>query len=164
MVITNIATASEFLADGWSTESVSRIVRTARTRQEKNERERAEHVHYSHIHDEVTIPDSFTVTGQGLEEDEHLPEDTTAQDDQEDETEQSSPDSLQTRRQISKIQGHPSNRGLCSWIFAEKVESDGTRLEVTPLEAPWRNGKTERAGRDLQDDTRRPRSTDVEGF
>ena len=36
-------------------------------------------------------------------------------------------------------------RNLCSGIFANKVESDGTRLEVTPLEAPWRTGKTERA-------------------
>ena len=34
-------------------------------------------------------------------------------------------------------------RSLCSGIFADKVESDGTRLEVTPLEAPWRNGKTQ---------------------
>ena len=40
-VITNIATASAFLADGWSTESVSCVVRTARTRQENHERERA---------------------------------------------------------------------------------------------------------------------------
>ena len=43
-------------------------------------------------------------------------------------------------------------RSLCSGIFAEKVESDGTRLEVTPLEAPWRNGKTERAGKDWKED------------
>ena len=43
-------------------------------------------------------------------------------------------------------------RSLCSGIFAEKVESDGTRLGVTPLEAPWRNGKTERAGRDWKED------------
>ena len=61
-------------------------MRTARTRQENSERERAEHAHYSHIHDEVTMSDSFTVTGQGLEEDENLTEDTTAQDDQESET------------------------------------------------------------------------------
>ena len=88
-VLTNVATASAFLADGCSTESVSRVVRTARIRQENNERERAEHAYYSHIHDEVTISDSFTVTRQGLEEDESPPEDTTAQDDQEDETEQS---------------------------------------------------------------------------
>ena len=32
-------------------------------------------------------------------------------------------------------------RSLCSGIFAEKVENDGTRLEMTQLEAPWRNGK-----------------------
>ena len=51
-VITNIATASAFLADGWSTEHVSRVVRAARTRQENNERERAEHAYYSHIHDD----------------------------------------------------------------------------------------------------------------
>ena len=42
-VITNIVTTSAFLAGGWSTESVSRVVRTARTRQENNERECAEH-------------------------------------------------------------------------------------------------------------------------
>ena len=114
-VTTNIATASAFLADGWSIVSVSRVVRTSRTRQENKERDRAEHAFYSHIHDEVTISDSFTVTEQGLEEDENLPEDTTAQDDQEDETEQSLSDSLQTRRQISRIhenREHPSNRTL----------------------------------------------------
>ena len=43
-------------------------------------------------------------------------------------------------------------RSLCSGIFAENVDSDGTRLEVTPLEAPWRNGKTERAGKDWKED------------
>ena len=98
-----------------STESVSRVVRTASTRQENNEEERAEHAYYSHIQDDVTITDSFTVTGQRLGEDENIPEDTTAQDDQEGETEQSLSDSLQTRRQISRIHenmGHPSNRTL----------------------------------------------------
>ena len=103
----------------------------------------------------VTISDSFAVTGQGFNGGKHPAENTTAQDDQEDETEQSSSESLQTRRQISRIHenmGHTSNRNLCSGIFAEKVESDGTRLEVTPLEAPWRSGKTERAGRDWKED------------
>ena len=42
-VITNVATASVFLAKGWSTESVSRVVRTVKTRQDKHEKERAEH-------------------------------------------------------------------------------------------------------------------------
>ena len=32
------------------------------------------------------------------------------------------------------------------------MESDGTRLEVTPLEARWRNGKTERAGKEWKED------------
>ena len=41
--ITNVVTASEFLADGWSTESVSRVVRAATTKQENNGKERAEH-------------------------------------------------------------------------------------------------------------------------
>ena len=36
--------------------------------------------------------------------------------------------------------------------LAEKVESDGTRLEVTHPEAPWRNGKTECAGKDWNED------------
>ena len=95
-VITNVATASAFLADGWSTESVSRVVRTAKTRQENNERERAEHADYSHMHDEVTISDSFTVTRQGLDGGEHPAENTITEDDQEDETEQSLSDSLET--------------------------------------------------------------------
>ena len=43
-MITNIAAASALLADGWSTESVSRVVRTTRTRRENHEREHAEHV------------------------------------------------------------------------------------------------------------------------
>ena len=42
-------------------------------------------------------------------------------------------------------------RSLCSGSFAEKVDNDGTRLEVTPLEASWRNGKTERAGKDWKE-------------
>ena len=71
-MITNIAAASAFLADGWSTESVSRVVRTTRTRQENNEREHAEHKNYSHIHDGVAISDSFAATGPGFEEDENL--------------------------------------------------------------------------------------------
>ena len=37
-------------------------------------------------------------------------------------------------------------------IFADKVESDGIRLEVTPLKAPWRNGETECAGNDWKED------------
>ena len=113
IVITNVATASVFLVKGWSTESVSRVVRTARTTQEKHEKERAEHAYYSHIHDEAY--DAFPATIQKLDEDENLPEDTAAQDDQEDETEQSLSETLQTRRQISKIHenmGHPSNRTL----------------------------------------------------
>ena len=115
IVITNVATASVLLAKGWSTESVSRVVRTARTTQEKHEKERAEHAYYNHIPDEVTVYDAFPATIQKLDEDENLPEDTEAQDDQEDETEQSLSESLQTRRQISKIHenmGHPSNRTL----------------------------------------------------
>ena len=34
----------------------------------------------------------------------------------------------------------------------QKNESDGTRLEVTHQDAPWRNGKTERAGKDWKED------------
>ena len=92
---------------------MSRVVRTARTTKEKHGKERAEHAYYSHIHDEVY--DAFPATIQKLDEDENLPEDTTEQDDQEDETEQSLSETLQTRRQISKIHenmGHPSNRTL----------------------------------------------------
>ena len=115
IVITNVATASVFLAKGWSTESVSRVVRTARTTQAKHDKERAEHAYYSHIHDEVTVYDAFPATIQKLDEDANLPEDTTAQDDQEDETELSLSETLQTRRQISKIHenmGHASSRTL----------------------------------------------------
>ena len=66
-MIVNVATATAFLAEGWSTESVSRVVRTARTRQENHEQERAEHAYYSRIHDEVTSSDVFPATIQGLE-------------------------------------------------------------------------------------------------
>ena len=62
IVITNVVTASVFLAKGWSTESVSRVVRTARTTQEKHEKERAEHAHCNHLHDEVTVYDAFPAT------------------------------------------------------------------------------------------------------
>ena len=41
--ITNVGAATMFLADGWSAESVSRIVRAARTKQENGGKERAEH-------------------------------------------------------------------------------------------------------------------------
>ena len=114
-VVTNAATASAFLAERWSTESVSRVARAARTRQEKHEKERAEHAYYSHIQDEVTLSDVFPATIQGLDEDENLPEDTIALDDQEVQTEQSLSDSLQIRGHISKIHEnmeHPSNRTL----------------------------------------------------
>ena len=113
IVITNVATASAFLAGGWSTESVSRVVRTARTRQENHEKERAEHAYHSHIHDEVTTSDIFPATVQGLDGGEHPAENTIPEDDEEGETEQSLSDSLQTRRQISRIHDnmeHPSNR------------------------------------------------------
>ena len=69
--ISNIAAASAFLADGWSTESVSRVVRTARTRQENHEKERAEHAYFSHIHDEVTISVISPATVQGLDAEKH---------------------------------------------------------------------------------------------
>ena len=105
----------QFPADGWSTESVSRIVRTPRKRQENHGKERAEHAYCSHIHDEVTISDTFAGTVQGLDEGEHPAENTIPEDDQEDETEQSLSDSLQTRRQISRIHEnmvHSPNRTL----------------------------------------------------
>ena len=63
----------------------------------------------------MTMYDAFPTTIQKLDEDGNLPEDTTAQDDQEDETEHSLSETLQTRGQISKIHenmGHPSNRTL----------------------------------------------------
>ena len=62
----NIAAAGVLLADGWSTESVSRVVRTTRTRRENHEREHAEFVYYSHIHDGVTISDPFQSQGRDL--------------------------------------------------------------------------------------------------
>ena len=50
-------------------------------------------------------------------------------------------------------------RSLCTGIFAKKVKSDGTRLEMTPLDAPWRNGKTERAGKDWKETITRQHKT-----
>ena len=74
IVTTNVATGSALLAEGWSTESVSRVVRTATTSKENNEKERAEHAYCSHMHDEVTISDTFPATVQGLDEGKHLAE------------------------------------------------------------------------------------------
>ena len=45
-----------------------------------------------------------------------------------------------------------TSNAACFGIFAEEVESDGTRLEVTLLEAPWRNGNTEHASKDRKED------------
>ena len=53
-------------------------------------------------------------------------------------------------------------RSLCSGIFAGKVERDGTRLEVEEWQD--RTCREGLEGRLLQDDTRRPRSTDMDGF
>ena len=45
-----------------------------------------------------------------------------------------------------------SNAACALAFWAENEESDGTRLEVTSLEAPWRNGKTEHAGKNWKED------------
>ena len=122
-VITNVATASAFPAEGWSTESVSRVVRTARARQENHEKERAEHAYYSHIHGEVTISDAFPATVQGLDEGEHPAENTIPEDDQKDETEQSLSDSLQTHigtgvtSRWSQAQIHSGSRQVQFWCL-----------------------------------------------
>ena len=113
--VTNVGTASEFLADAWSTESVGRVVRAARTKQENNGKERAEHALRTYIQDESTTFDTFPAAEQGLDEGEHPTEKLEPEDDQDDETEHSLSDSLQGRRQIATIHenmGHPSNRTL----------------------------------------------------
>ena len=95
--------------------NLSRVLRTARTKQDNSGKERAAHAFYSHIHDEVTICDTFPATAQGPDEGEYTTENTLPEDDQEDETEQSLSDSLQVRRLISRIHenmDHPSNRTL----------------------------------------------------
>ena len=71
VAITNVVTASEFLADGWSTESVSRVVRAARAKQENNGQERAEHANHSYIQDEMKTFDTFPATVQGFDEGEN---------------------------------------------------------------------------------------------
>ena len=68
VAITCVVTTNDFLADGWSTESVSRAVRAARTKQENNGKKHAEHANYSYIQDEMTTFDTFPATVQGLDE------------------------------------------------------------------------------------------------
>ena len=58
VAIPNVGTASEFLADGLSAESVCRVVRTATTKQENNVKERAEHALCTFMHDEMTTFDT----------------------------------------------------------------------------------------------------------
>ena len=46
-----------------------------------------------------------------------------------------------------------TSSAACVQAFSRKtLTAMGRRLEVTPLEAPWRNGKTERAGKDWKED------------
>ena len=42
------------------------------------------------------------------------------------------------------VDQHPS---FSMGPFAERAEAEGTRVEVIPTEAPWINGKTDRAGK-----------------
>ena len=56
----------------------------------------------------MTVSDIFPATIQRLEEDEDLPEDTTALDEQEGETEQSLSESLQISK-VHENMGHPSS-------------------------------------------------------
>ena len=112
VVITNVGTASEFLADGWLTESVSRVVRAARTKQETNGEEPAEHALCNCIQDEMTTFDTFPATSQGLDECEKSLRKDRTRSDQDDEKEQSLSDSLPVRRQIARVHEnmvHPPN-------------------------------------------------------
>ena len=81
---TNVVTASELLADGLSTESVSRVVIEAKTKQGNNGKERAEQSHYSYIQDKMTTFDTFPATVQGLDEGEKPTEKLEPEDDQDD--------------------------------------------------------------------------------
>ena len=105
-------------------------------------------MYYSHIHDRVAISrDSMEASTQ-----------KTQQQRMTRKMKQNSPPPSHCRHD-DKFRGfmrtwdiHTSNRNLFSRIFAEKVESDGNRREVTSLEAPWRSDKTERAGSDCNED------------
>ena len=79
--ITNVGTANEFLADGRTTESVSRVVRAAKKKQETNGKERAEHALCTYIQDEMTTFDIFPATVQGLNESENATEKVEPEDD-----------------------------------------------------------------------------------
>ena len=67
----DVVTASEFLADGWSTESVKPCRERSKDKTRTHKKERAEHAYYSYIHDEMTTFDTFPVTVLGLDEGEH---------------------------------------------------------------------------------------------
>ena len=95
---TNVGTATEFLADGWSTESVSRVLRAARTTQENHEKERAEHSRCTYIQDEMPTFDVFPATSQVLEEGEPPTDKTEPEDEQDEEKAQSLDDTLPIRR------------------------------------------------------------------
>ena len=100
---TNVVTASEFLADGWSNESVSHVVRAARTKEANNRKERAEHALCSYIQDKMATFDIFPATVHELEEDKNPTEKMEPDNDQDKETEESLSASLQIRRQITRI-------------------------------------------------------------
>ena len=89
----------------------------------------------------MTVYDAFPATFRKLDENENLTENTTAQDDQEDEAEQFLSETLQTRKQISKIHknmGHQSNRTL-----VRVLRLGGAKRRVIPGAARHRCGACE---------------------
>ena len=93
---------NQFLADGWSTKSVSRVVRAARTKQEHNGKGRAENASCSYIQDEMATRDIFPATVHELEEDKNPTEKIEPDNDQDEETKQALSDSPQIL--IKKLQ------------------------------------------------------------
>ena len=86
VAITHVGTASEFLADGWSTQCVSRAVRAARTKQEPNGKERASHTLCSHIQGEMATFEIYPATVHELEEEKNPTEKIEPRDVQDEET------------------------------------------------------------------------------
>ena len=138
---TNVGTATEFLAEGWSTESVSRVARSARTKQGNSGQECAEQAFCMYMQQDMPAFHVFPATRHGQDEEEPSTERTENEDGQDDEKEQSLADTLPVRRQVARIHEnmcHPSNHTLVRVLWL-----DGSKRRLVSEAARHRCGACE---------------------
>ena len=138
---TNVGTATEFLAEGWSTESVIRVARSARTKQRNSGQECAEQALCMYMQKDMPAFHVSPATRHGQDKEEPTTERTEPEDGQDDEKEQSLADTLPVQRQVARIHQnmcHPSNRAL-----VRVLRLDGSKRRLVSGAARHRCGACE---------------------